>query len=390
MTYDRFSPMIRRLKPSSTLAVLDASRRLEQQGKHIIHLELGEPDIPSPPSVKQAIQQALAEDFTQYTVSRGILPLRQAIAQYYSDQFGVNNVDPATQVIATPGGKSAIFYTILQLVAEGDEVIIPTPAWVSYASLVEFAGGTPVYVDAYCEEGGVDVDRLRQAITDRTKLLILNYPTNPTSRVISDEKYRELANLVAEHPNLMLMSDEIYSELAYKGLSPSFLSFPSIRDQLILVSGFSKSHSMTGYRLGYAVAPEEFVAKMAALQSNSSTCPASFVQKAGIAALGDREHVQRARRIFEERASLVTDLMAEIPGVHLDPPEAAFYAFPRIEGAKKDFAVQLLEQGGVAGTPGCAFGPPCEEHIRLSFATSEDNIREGLKRLKTFVVSYRG
>lgn len=384
-----FSPMAHRIQPSKTLEVLELSRRLEQKGKKILHFELGEPDIPSPTSVKKALIEALEDNFTRYTVTRGILPLREKIAESFNKRLKKTPVNPQTEVIATPGSKTAIFFAMLILVSSTkDEIILNMPYWPTYEALVSFCGGKPVLVDSLSEEEGIDVSKIREAITDNTKIVILNFPNNPTSRTISKTKMKEIAELLLDYPDILVMSDEIYNDLTYSASDIySFLQFEHLREQLILISGFSKSHSMTGYRLGYTIAPAPLVSKMAAIQGNSSTCPAAFVQKAGIRALDEENHIKKARQIFKTRAKLITDLLTEIPDkkVEILPPQAGFYAFPRIIGAKPDFAMQLLHTKGVAVTPGIAFGPAYGEHIRISFATKEEVIKEAMQLLKEFI-----
>lgn len=381
--------MVQRLQPSQTLAMLSLARQMEQQGKNVVHMELGEPDIPSPESVKQAAIQAIKENFTQYTVVKGIYELRDKVLAYYKNNYNTTWYNPNDHIIMTPGAKTAVYYTFLTILNIGDEVIIPTPAWVSYASIVKYVGATPVFVDCLNSETGLDVQALAKAITPKTKIILANFPSNPTSRTIPKQTYDELAELVRQHPDIYLVSDEIYAELTFNGSIHSFMSYPILKDQLILLSGFSKSHSMTGYRLGWSIGPDYIINKFNALQGNGPTCPTSFVQKAGVAALDERDHILRVRKIYQERASLVMDLLSEIPSVSLKEPQAAFYAFPKIEGVKKDFAMDFLKQKFVAGTPGSAFGPYYDDYIRLSFATSEENIKEGLARLKSFVAEYK-
>ena len=381
--------MVERLQPSQTLAMLSLARQMERQGTQVIHMELGEPDIPSPESVKQAAIQALEENFTQYTDSKGIFELREKVLGYYKNNFNTTWYNPNDNIIMTPGAKTSVFYTFLTILNAGDEVIIPTPAWVSYAGIVKFVGGTPIFVDYSKSETGLDVQAIAKAITPKTKIILANFPNNPTSQTIPKQTYDELAELLRTHPSIYLVSDEIYAELTFNGSINSFMAYPYLKDQLILISGFSKSHSMTGYRLGWSIGPDYIINKFNALQGNGPTCPTSFVQKAGLAALNERQHILNVRRIYRDRASLVVDLLKEIPAVTLLKPQGAFYAFPRIEGVKNDFTMELLKQKHVAGTPGSAFGPYYEDYIRLSFATIEENIKEGLARLKSFVTEYK-
>ena len=381
----KLNVMVERLKPSQTLGMLSLAKQMEKEGKNIIHMEIGEPDIPSPISVKQATIKAIEENFTQYTVVRGILELREKILKYYSDNYQTNVYSANQNIIITAGAKSSIFYTFISILNEGDEVIIPTPSWGSYADIVTYIGAKPVFLDSYNAEGGLDITSLAKLITNKTRIILANYPSNPTSRTITKEKYDQLAELLRNHPQIYLLSDEIYSELTFNGDIQSFASYPFLKDQLVLISGFSKSHSMTGYRLGWCIAPDYLIDKFNALQGNGSTCPTSFVQKAGLAALDERQHIAKVRKIYSDRANLVMDLLQEIPSVQIQKPQGAFYVFPQIQGAKKDFAMDLLKEKFVAGTPGIAFGPYYDDYIRLSFATTEEHIKEGLSRLKVFI-----
>lgn len=381
--------MVERLKPSQTLGMKSLADQMEQSGKKVIHMEVGEPDIPSPQSVKAATVKAIEENFTHYTDTRGILELREKIIEYYKNKFNSTGYTAKDNVIVTPGAKTSIFYAMLTVLNQGDEVIIPTPSWGSYADICSYVGAKPVFLDFYTTSGGIDVETIKKTITPKTKLILANYPSNPTSKVITKEKYDQFAKLMSENPDIYLLSDEIYSELTYSGILNSFTSYSFLKDQLILISGFSKSHSMTGYRLGYAIAPRNLIAKFSALQGNGSTCPTSFVQKAGLAALDETNHILNVRKIYHDRANLVMDLLSEIPSVSVQRPEGAFYAFPKIEGVQEDFTMEFLKQKLVAGTPGLAFGPFYKDFIRLSFATTEENIKEGLGRLKAFIPEYK-
>ena len=385
----KLNQMVERLRPSQTLGMLSIAKQMQAEGKNVVHMEVGEPDIPSPPSVKAATIQAIEDNFTHYTVVRGILELREKIIQYYKNNYSIADYTASKNVIVTPGAKTSIFYSFLSILNEGDEVIIPTPSWGSYADIVTYLGAKPVFIDCYNAEGGLDVDAVAKLITDKTRIILANYPSNPTGRTISKEKYDQLAELLKNHPQIYLLSDEIYSELTFNGDLHSFMDYPFLKDQLLLISGFSKSHSMTGYRLGWTIAPDYIIDKFNALQGNASTCPTSFVQKAGLAAFDEREHVLRVRKIYAERANLVMELLEEIPSIQVHKPQGAFYAFPQIQGVKSDFAMEFLKHKLVAGTPGSAFGPYYDDYIRLSFATSEEDIKEGLGRLKTFVSEYK-
>ena len=381
--------MVQRLKTSKTLEMLSLANKIESSGKPVIHMEVGEPDIPSPESVKQAAINAINENFTHYTEVKGLLELRKKILTYFSRSFSANSYDPEENIIVTPGAKVGILYAISTILNENDEVIIPTPMWGSYSSMVQYLGAKPVFVDTPNNDSGIDFTKIQNAITDKTKMIIANYPTNPTSRVLAKDDYKQFTEIITKNDDIFLLADEIYNELTYNGNLHSFSSFKTIKDKLILVSGFSKAYSMTGYRLGYAIAPKFLIDKFTALQGNGTTCAASFVQKAGIIALDEREHILKARKIYEARGKLIYDLLNEIPGVISNRPQGAFYAYPKIDGAKDDFTMEFLKSKLVAGTPGSSFGPYYEDFLRLSFATNETNIEEGVKRLKEFVKEYR-
>ena len=228
--------MVERLKPSQTLGMLALAKQMEKEGKPIVHMEVGEPDIPSPPAVKQATIQAIEDNFTQYTVVRGILELREKILKYYDSNFHMKGYNANNNIIITPGAKTSIFYTFLSILNEGDEVIIPTPSWGSYADIVSYIGAKPVFLDCYNAIGGLDVDAMAKLITSKTRIILANYPSNPTSRIISKEKYDQLAELLQKNPQIYLLSDEIYSELTFNGDIHSFASYPFLKDQLILIS----------------------------------------------------------------------------------------------------------------------------------------------------------
>lgn len=388
MFNNNLNVMIQRIKPSKTLEMLSYARKIEASGKSVIHMELGEPDVPSPETVKQATINAINDDFTHYTVVRGMLELREKILKYFQQIYSVNHYTANSNIIITPGAKVGLFYSLVTILNEGDEVILPAPIWGTYAGIIRYMGAKPVFVDIYSANNELDINAISSAINNKTKIIVANFPSNPTSQIITKDSYKQLTELIIKNQFIYFISDEIYNELSYDGNLNSFTRFKEIKDQLILISGFSKSHSMTGYRLGYVIAPETLINKFTALQGNGSTCAASFVQKAGIAALDDRIHIKKARGIYHERAKLVYDLISEIKNVTLKPAQASFYAFPKIEGAKDNFTMEFLKNKYVAGTPGSAFGPYYNDFMRLSFATSEENIREGLKRLKTFVTEY--
>lgn len=379
-----FSTWIEDLGDSKTIAQFLLAKSREEEGKPIWHLELGEPDISSPNSVKQALIEALENDFTQYTVTRGIPQLRKGIADYFSSIYNAPKINPSEEIVVVPGSKFGLYASIMSFVNPGDEVIIaPVPIWSTYGDLVKHFKGKPIFIPGGLDKG-IDLNAIEKAITPKTKLLIINSPNNPSSLDYS-LAYKGIAEILEKHPTINCISDEIYSELAYSGTTPTILKYTNVRDQIILVSGFSKAWSMTGYRLGYVIAPADITKKIAQIQSNITTCATSFVQSAGIAALKDRAHVEYARKIYTERSKLVMDLLSEIPEISVKSPKAAFYAFPRIAGAKDDFAEKLLDKTGVSITKGSVFNAPTVEYVRISFSAKNEVIEAGLHKLKEFI-----
>jgi aspartate/methionine/tyrosine aminotransferase len=378
---------MQRLGTETAFEVLAKARALEAQGRHIIHLEIGEPDFDTPRSITDAGVDALHAGQTHYTPSAGIPELRAAIAKHINRTRGL--AADAADVIVTPGAKPIMFYAILALLDEGDEAIVPDPGFPIYASMVQFVGAK-VRPLALREENdfGVDVDELRGQITPRTKLLILNSPHNPTGGVLSAEQVREIAKLAIEH-DLWVLSDEIYAELLYEGEFVSPWAQPGMRERTILLDGFSKTFAMTGWRLGYGVFPRALVDGVTKLVTNSVSCTATFTQRAGVEALERRppEVMDMVREFRRRRDRIVTGLN-EIDGVSCVMPRGAFYAFPNVKRLGLRSAAlndALLNEAGVACLAGTAFGPMGEGYLRLSYANSLDNIEEALRRFGRWV-----
>lgn len=385
MTALPLAESLTRLGTESAFEVLARARELEAQGRSIVHMEIGEPDFDTPPHVRRAAAEALEAGHTHYVPSPGIRELREAIAAYVRHTRGVP-VDPA-EVVVTPGGKPIIFYTILATVNPGDEVIYPDPGFPIYESCVRYVGGVPVPIPLREERDfRFDVEELRARLSPRTRLVILNSPGNPTGGALSAEDVRAIADMVRGRP-VWVLSDEIYSRLSYGGPVPSILSEPGMKDQTVLLDGFSKTYAMTGWRLGWGVMPVHLAEAVTRLVINSVSCTAAFVQWAGIAALtGPQDSVERMREEFRRRRDAIVAGLNDIPGVTCRVPGGAFYVFPNVRAfgmPSREIARYLLDEAGVAVLAGTAFGPSGEGYLRLSYATSMANIEEALRRMRS-------
>ncbi|MFN4132907.1 MAG: pyridoxal phosphate-dependent aminotransferase [Candidatus Hadarchaeales archaeon] len=376
------------IPPSSTLRVLALAKELERQGKKIVHLEVGEPDFDTPDHIKEAAYQALKKGMTKYTPSTGLPELKEAIVEHLKHK-GI--ITTPKNLIITPGAKHAIFCALLAALDPLDEVIIPSPCW-TYEGMVLLAGGRPVFVKTSGEDGfRLHVEDVERAITRKTKMILLNYPNNPTGAVLEREDLRAVVDL-AEEKNLWILSDEIYDALVYDGEHVSV--FPEAPERTIYVNGFSKTYAMTGWRLGYAVAPQELISEMDKVQQASTSCVPGFVQQAGVAALqGPQDFVEKMREEYRRRRDLISEGLNSIEGVSCPRPRGAFYAFPSMKNVginSVEFCERLLKKAGVAAVPGSGFGPYGEGHIRLSFAASPESIREGINGIRKVVESISG
>src|SRR5216684_5295125 len=383
-----------RLGTEGAFEVLAKARRLEAQGKKIVHLEIGEPDFATPDNIVEAGISAMQNGYTHYTPASGIFEAREAVAAFVSRTLKTD-VDP-TEVVLVPGSKNVLLFTLLACIEPGDEVILPDPGYPAYASQVNFIGGVPKVVTLREETGfRMDLDELASLVTPKTRMLIVNTPQNPTGGVLTEEDVRFVCELAHKH-DLLVVSDEIYSQLVYGFHHLSPLSRPGMRERTVLMDGLSKSYAMTGWRLGYAVAPRELAAKLDTLMINSSSCAAAFTQIAAIEALSspESEHaVHRMVKVFEHRRDLIVDGLNEIPGVRCKLPQGAFYAFPNIEATgfnERDLASRLLNEASVAVLPGTAFGQGGKGFIRLAYTQSEDELKLGLDRIREFVESNGG
>jgi aspartate/methionine/tyrosine aminotransferase len=383
----RLAERMARLGTESAFEVLVRARALEATGKEIIHLEIGEPDFPTAPHIIEAAAKAMRDGFTHYGPSAGLPQLREAIAEDAGRRRGIQ-IDPA-EVVVTPGGKPIMFFSILALVDEGDEVLYPNPGFPIYESMINFVGGRGVpYALPEEREFEVDVAEILAKLTPRTRLVILNSPQNPTGGVIRREAVETLARGLAER-DVTVLSDEIYSRLIFEGEMASVTQFPGMKDKTIILDGFSKTYAMTGWRLGYGIMRPDLAQHVARLMTNSSSCTASFTQIAGVAALlGDQACVDEIREEFRRRRTVMIDGLNKIPGFRCRMPHGAFYAFPNITGTgkkSKPLADALLNEAGVACLSGTAFGNWGEGYLRFSYANSVKNIQRALDRIADWV-----
>ncbi|HLH06428.1 MAG TPA: pyridoxal phosphate-dependent aminotransferase [Terriglobales bacterium] len=379
----RLSKRMSRLGTETAFEVLVRAKALEKQGKDIIHLEIGEPDFDTPANIIEAATQALHGGWTHYGPSAGLPDLRQTIADYVSRTRNVR-VTPE-EVVVVPGGKPIIFYTILALVEQGDEVIYPNPGFPIYESMINFAGAKPVPIQLReSMDFRMDANELRDLITDRTRLVIINSPQNPTGGVLAERDVRDIAAAIGDR-DIMVLSDEIYSRLLFEGNHHSIMSLEDWKDRTILLDGFSKTYAMTGWRLGYGVMRSDLATYIARLMTNSNSCTASFTQVAGIEALiGDQSSVERMCSEFKRRRDMFIDRVNRIKGFSCRSPKGAFYTFTNITKTgwnSKKLADALLEQAGVAALSGTAFGQFGEGYLRFSIANSYENLANALNRI---------
>jgi aspartate/methionine/tyrosine aminotransferase len=383
----RLASRMSRLGTETAFEVLNRARALEKQGKQIIHLEIGEPDFDTPANVIEAAVDALHQGWTHYGPSAGLPDLRQTIAEYVSR---TRNVPVASEeVVVVPGGKPIIFFTMLALIDEGDEVIYPNPGFPIYESMIDYVGGRAIAIPLREERDfSVDVKELASLITDRTKLIILNSPHNPTGGVLTKKDILEIAEAIGDR-NIMILSDEIYSRLIYEGEDFSIMSVPGFKERTILLDGFSKTYAMTGWRMGYGVMRPDLATQIARLNTNSISCTASFTQIAGIEALrGDQSSVDKMSDEFKRRRDVFVAGLNKIKGFSCRMPKGAFYTFPNITKTgwpSKKLADALLDQAGVACLSGTAFGRYGEGYLRFSVANSLENLNKALEKIEAWV-----
>ena len=392
---NQLSARLNRLAPSATLAMSQKSGELKAQGVDVINLSVGEPDFNTPDHIKEAAKKAVDDNYSRYSPVPGYPALRQAIADKLKRENGLDYA--LSQIVCSNGAKQSVCNAVMALVGEGDEVIIPAPYWVSYPQMVLMADGTPVYVEAGIEQDfKITPGQLEAAITPRTRLLILCSPSNPTGSVYSAEELEGLAAVLRRHENVIVLSDEIYEHINYVGRHASIASCPGMKERTVLVNGVSKAYAMTGWRIGFIAAPEWIAKACSKLQGQYTSGPCSVSQIAATAAFaGPQECVEEMRRAFERRKELIVKLAKEVPGFEVNDPHGAFYLFPkcsayfgkkcgdRVINNSMDFAMFLLEEAHVATVGGDAFGSP--ECFRMSYATSDENIVEALRRIKEAV-----
>ena len=373
-----------RIGTESAFEVLARARALEKQGRNVIHLEIGEPDFPTPPHVVEAGKQALDEGWTKYGPTPGFPEFREAIAAYVSRTRGVKV--SGENVCVVPGGKPIMFFSMIALLEIGDEVIFPDPGFPIYESVIRFLGATPVPIPLVESRGfSFDLDTLRDRLSNKTKMVILVSPANPTGGVIPKEDLARMADMFRDR-DIMVLSDEIYSRIWYETEPSSIASFDGMLEKTIILDGFSKTYSMTGWRLGYGVMPLWMADAVTKLMVNSNSCTASFTQRAGMAALsGPQDCVTAMVTEFRKRRDVIVKGLNEIPGFQCSVPPGAFYAFPNVSGtgiSSKELADYLLNEAGVACLNGAAFGEHGNGYLRFSYANSLGNILEAIERIK--------
>ena len=388
----QLSNRLNRLAPSETLAMSQKSNDMKAQGIDIINLSVGEPDFNTPDHIKEAAKQAVDNNFSKYSPVPGYMDLRKAIVTKLKKENGLEYT--TNEILCSNGAKQSVCNTLMALINDGDEVIIPAPYWVSYPQMVKLAGGDPVIVNAgFDQDFKMTPDQLEAAITPKTKMLIICSPSNPTGSVYSKEELKGLADVILKHEDLFVLADEIYEHINYIGKHESIAQFPGMKERSIIVNGVSKAYAMTGWRIGFIAGPEWIVKGCNKLQGQYTSGPCSVSQKAAEEAyIGSQECVDEMRKAFERRRNLIVKLANEIQGLEVNNPEGAFYLFPKCSSffgksdgntminTSTDLAFYLLETAHVATVGGDAFGDP--ECFRMSYATSDENIHEAMRRIK--------
>jgi aspartate/methionine/tyrosine aminotransferase len=376
------------LGTETAFEVLAKAKALEKQGKDVVHLEIGEPDFDTPRNVKEAAIKALNAGYTHYGPSAGIPELRETIAQYISKTRGIK-AEP-DEVVVTPGAKPIMFFSILALANPGEEVLYPNPGFPIYESMVNFVGAKAVPIPLKEENDfRLDQEYVKEKITKKTKVIILNSPENPTGGVLTRDDLKTIADCIADRDDVLVLSDEIYSRIVYEGAHESIASLPGMKEKTIILDGFSKTYAMTGWRLGYGVMRKDLAQKVAQLQTNSNSCTCTFTQMAGIEALkGSQAEPERMDAEFKKRREVIVSGLNNIKGITCKKPRGAFYVFPNITGTGMDcrkLGDHLLYNAGVAVLPGTSFGKYGEGYLRLSFANSIENIKKALDRISKAV-----
>jgi aspartate/methionine/tyrosine aminotransferase len=380
-----FAERMSRLGTETAFEVLARAKAMEAEGRDMVHLEIGEPDFDTPPNIVKAAIKALKDGVTHYGPSAGMPAAKKAFAEHISKDRKVE-VRPENIVI-TPGAKPILFFSIMALVDEGDEVVYPNPGFPIYESVINFVGGTPVPIPLREEKNfSFDVDELRGLVNEKTKLIIINSPQNPTGGILTKKDMKAVAEL-ADKYDAWILSDEVYSKIVYEGKHVSIYDFPEVKERTILLEGHSKTYAMTGWRLGYGVMPPKLADAVARLQTNSNSCTASFTQVAGIEALtGSQSKSRKMVKEFKARRDLIVDGLNAIPGFTCLKPKGAFYVFPNITGTgmkSKELETFLLEKAGVAALSGTSFGAYGEGYLRFSYANSQENIKKALNKIRS-------
>ena len=388
----KLSDRLQRLAPSATLAMSQKSSEMKAQGIDVINMSVGEPDFNTPDHIKEAAKQAIDNNFSRYSPVPGYPDLRKAIVEKLKNENGLEFT--VNEILVSNGAKQSVCNAVMALVNDGDEVIIPAPYWVSYPQMAKLAGGIPVYINAGFEQDfKITPQQLEDAITEKTKMLILCSPSNPTGSVYSAEELKGLAEVILKHDDLYVLADEIYEHINYTGSHASIAAVEGMRERTIIINGVSKAYAMTGWRIGFMAAPEWIVKGCNKLQGQYTSGPCSVSQKAALEAyIASQACVEEMRVAFERRRDLIVELAKDIPGLEVNVPQGAFYLFPKcsafygktdgehVINNSTDLAMYLLEVGHVATVGGDAFGDP--DCFRMSYATSDDNIREALRRIK--------
>ena len=388
----RFAERMSRLGTETAFEVLVRARALEAQGRDVVHLEIGEPDFDTPQHIIEAGKEALGQGYTHYGPSAGLPELREAIAR---DVAQSRNIAVAPeQVVVTPGAKPIMFYVVLALAQAGDEVIYPNPGFPIYESVIRFVEATPVPIPLREERNfSLDVEELERLVTERTRLIIINSPQNPTGGILPPEDLRAIAEIAVKH-GIPVLADEIYSRMIYDGDFHSITAYDGMQDLAIILDGFSKTYAMTGWRLGYGVMPEELAVHVTRLMTNSNSCTATFTQRAALAALnGSQDPVDAMMAEFKRRRDVFVDGLNAIPGLHCAMPRGAFYAFPNVtevSRSSQEVADYFLQEGGVACLAGRDFGAYGEGYVRFSYANSLTNLDKALERIAACVAKLRG
>ncbi len=387
------SENVARMQSSSTIAAMQAAEALRAAGADVVDFGPGEPDFDTPDNIKEAAAEAMRAGFTKYTSTGGVRPLQQAIIDFYAGRFGTQY--QPSEVMATSGGKQAIFNAVVTLIDPGDDVLIPKPYWVTFPEVVVFARGNPVYIETEDTDFVLTARQVERAITARTKLLILNSPSNPSGRVLPPAEFRRIMELAAER-GLYVVSDECYLRFVYAPAEVfSAASLPAeLRSRLCIAGSFSKTYAMTGWRMGYALGPSEWIKAMLKVQGHSTSNPNSIAQRAAIEAFtGPQDSVGTMLAEYTARRAWLLGALKEIPGITCNEPEGAFYAFPNVRGCLKkslktsaEFSQRLLEEEQTVVTDGTGFG--AEGYVRISYATSMAQLQEGIKRIKRFAERY--